>query len=94
MLLRVRPGSQSTQWLGSAGVSWKVPFTSVSKGGNAVEFDKYGFLISLYVSGVLPRITRGSQFTPWLSSAGFSWGLSVFSVSKGEMLSKLKIIVF
>ena len=67
-------GSQSTQWLGSAGFSWGFSFFSVSKGGNVVEFEDYGFPVFSYTFGVLPGVFCGSQSTQWLGSAGFSWG--------------------
>ena len=74
-------GSQSPQWLGSAGFSWGFSFFSVSKGGNAVEFENYGFRLFLFILGVLPGFLCGSQSIQWLGSAGFSWGFSFFRVS-------------
>ena len=75
-------GSQSIQWLGSAGISWGFVFFSDSKEENAVEIENYGFLIRLYIFGVLPVLPCESQSTHWQGSAGFSWVFSFFSVAK------------
>ena len=53
-----------------------------------------GFCYLCTFLGLLPEVLRGSQSNQWAGFAGFSWGFSVFSVSDGEMLSNLKIIVF
>ena len=82
VILGVLCGSQSTECLVSAGFSWGFSLFSVSKGGNAFETENSGFLLSSYISGVLPAVLCGSQSTQCLGSAGFSWGFSVFSVSK------------
>ena len=67
---------------------------NVSQGGNAVEFEHFGFLLSLYMSRVLPGASL------WFSVhavAGFCMvfmGALRFSMHQTEeMLSNLKIMV-